>query len=271
MTTHRVFVSDSSYMKEISNNTIDLVITSPPYNVGKSYGLYDDSKPYGVYLAFLEEVISESTRVLKPGGHICIVVGDVRNVKDFDHRAYVRPTHSLVAATLYSMGIISPLGEIIWDKGVQTINPSGGGTLLGSYPYPPNPWIRVMCEYIVLGRKIGLAKARKVPDEIMAKSRLTKEEWKTYVDGIWHIPPVGQDLAKYSAFPEEIPNRLIRMYSYVGDTVLDPFYGTGTTGRVAYKLERNSIGYEIDEDLEYLWREGVPSLSVTRDKKRELF
>ena len=114
---------------------------------------------------------------------------------------------------------------------------------MGSYPYPPNGMIEVDYEFILIFKKPG--KSEKVPKEIKEKSKLSKEEWKEYFSGHWKIPGARQR-EHQAMFPEEIPRRLIKMYSYVNDTILDPFLGSGTTAKVALELQRNLIGYEIN-------------------------
>jgi DNA modification methylase len=251
MTTHRVHVQ--SCLKIIEpDSSIDLIVTSPPYNVGIQYQKYNDQMIYLEYRKFLESAWNECFRVLKPGGHLCIVVGDAVNTKDSDKRSRILSTHSIIQQQLMDSGKWSIVGEIVWDK-QNNVNAAGGGSLLGSYPFPPNPWIRTIYEHILIFRKIGATVHRILTIEEKEASKLTIEEWKEWVTGIWKTPGVQRGLAQFAAFPEEIPRRLIRMYSFVGDTVLDPFYGTGTTGKVAKALGRSSIGYELDGELKRFW------------------
>jgi len=117
---------------------------------------------------------------------------------------------------------------------------------MGSYPYPPNGMIEIDYEFILIFKKPG--KSEKVPKEVKENSKLSKEEWKEYFSGHWKIPGARQQ-EHQAMFPEEIPRRLIKMYSYINDTVLDPFLGSGTTAKVALELERNFIGYEINPNF----------------------
>jgi hypothetical protein len=126
------------------------------------------------------------------------------------------------------------------------MNTSGGANVMGSYPYPPNGMIEIDYEFILIFKKPG--KSSKVSSEIKEKSILTKEEWKEYFNGHWYFK--GEKQAEHEAmFPDELPYRLIKMFSFVGDTILDPFLGSGTTLKVALELERNAIGYEINPDF----------------------
>lgn len=126
------------------------------------------------------------------------------------------------------------------------MNTSGGANVMGSYPYPPNGMIEIDYEFILIFKKHG--KSPKVSPEIKEKSVLTKEEWKEYFSGHWYFK--GEKQTEHEAmFPDELPYRLIKMFSFVGDTVLDPFLGSGTTLKVALELERNGIGYEINPDF----------------------
>ena len=126
------------------------------------------------------------------------------------------------------------------------MNTTGGATIMGSYPYPPNGIVELDYEFILIFKKLG--KDKKPLREIKEKSALTKEEWKEYFNGHWYFGGARQNEHK-AMFPDELPKRAIKMFTYVGDTVLDPFLGSGTTTKVAMNLNRNSIGYEINEDF----------------------
>lgn len=135
-----------------------------------------------------------------------------------------------------------------------TMNTTGGAIVMGSYPYPPNGMIEIDYEFILVFKKPGTIE--KVPKEIKEISKLTKEEWKEYFTGHWRFG--GEKQINHEAmFPEELPKRLIKMYSFVGDTVLDPFVGSGTTVKVALELKRNAIGYEINENFLEIIKEKI--------------
>ena len=150
------------------------------------------------------------------------------------------------------------LGAIIWQK-KTTMNPSGGAVVMGSYPFPPNGIVEIDYEFIQIFKKPGQSK--KVSKEIKAASRLTKEEWKEYFAGHWYFGGVRQ-VGHEAMFPEELPRRLIRMFTFEGDTVLDPFLGSGTTVKAALDLARNAVGYEINPDF----LEAVPQKIGGRDR-----
>jgi site-specific DNA-methyltransferase (adenine-specific) len=137
------------------------------------------------------------------------------------------------------------MGAIIWQK-VTTCHTTGGATVMGSYPYPRSGIIKLDYEFILIFKKYG--NPPKISKEVKEKSKLTEEEWSQYFTGHWNFPGEKQD-RHLAIFPEELPKRLIKMFSFVGDTVLDPFLGSGTTSLAARNLDRNSIGYEINEDF----------------------
>jgi len=145
------------------------------------------------------------------------------------------------------------MGAIIWQK-KTTMNTTGGAVVMGSYPYPPNGMIEIDYEFILIFKKPG--KIEDIPKEIKEVSKLTKEEWKEYFYGHWKFGGAKQ-IDHEAMFPEELPRRLVKMYSFVGDTVLDPFLGSGTTAKVALELKRNAIGYEINEDFLEIIKEKI--------------
>ena len=236
--------SDSREMREVKNSSIDLIVTSPPYWNIKDYGVKEQigyNQPLNEYFDDLQKVFSECYRVLKPGRRMCVNIGD-QFVRATDYGRYkLIPLHAELIVRCERIGF-DYMGSIIWQK-KTTMNTTGGAIVMGSYPYPPNGMIEIDYEFILIFKKPG--KSEKVAKEIKEKSKLTKEEWKEYFSGHWRIPGVRQK-EHQAMFPEEVPKRLIKMYSYVNDTVLDPFLGSGTTAKVALELQRNVIGYEIN-------------------------
>lgn len=241
----KIVIGDSRKMAELKNDSVDLVVTSPPYWHIKDYGV-SGQIGYGQslheYLKDLYRVWRECYRVLKPGRRLCINVGDQFARSTIYGRYKVIPLHAEFIVQCEDVGF-DYLGSIIWQK-KTTMNTTGGANVMGSYPYPPNGMIEIDYEFILIFKKPG--KSEKVPEEVKEKSKLTKEEWKEYFYGHWHFGGARQ--TKHGAtFPEELPKRLIKMYTFVGDTVLDPFLGSGTTVKEALNLRRNAIGYEINE------------------------
>ncbi|WP_456463737.1 DNA-methyltransferase [Persephonella sp.] len=240
----KFFFKSSDNMKEIKNNEVDLIITSPPYfnyiNYGNGIG---NESNYEEYLANLGKVFKECYRVLKSGGTFVINITNMKSRLKVEKKSFLYPIVADVIKSMTDIGFIF-FDEIIWIKGNANNGALKGKPLFGSYPYPPTPKILdSIFENILVFRKEG--KRRKVSKSIKENSKLTKEEWIDYTKGIWFIEPDRK--AKHPAtFPIEIPKRLIKMYSFKGDVVLDPFAGTGTTLIAAYILKRNSVGYEIN-------------------------
>ena len=241
----KIIIGDSRKMIEVEDNSIDLIVTSPPYWHIKDYGV-EGQIGYGQslheYLKDLYRVWKECYRILKPGRRLCINIGDQFARSIIYGRYKVIPLHAEFIAQCEDIGF-DYMGSIIWQK-KTTMNTTGGANVMGSYPYPPNGMIEIDYEFILIFKKPG--KSEKVPKEIKEKSKLTKEEWKEYFYGHWYFGGARQ-IEHEAMFPEELPKRLIKMYTFVGDTVLDPFLGSGTTVKVALNLNRNAIGYEINE------------------------
>ncbi len=204
------------------------------------------------YLKDLYGVWKECYRVLKPGRRFCLNIGDQFARSIIYGRYKVIPLHAEFIAQCEDIGF-DYMGSIIWQK-KTTMNTTGGATVMGSFPYPPNGIVEIDYEYILMFKKPG--DNGKIPNEIKEKSVLTKEEWKQYFYGHWYFGGTRQ-IEHEAMFPEELPNRLIKMFTFVDDVVLDPFLGSGTTVRVALNLERDSIGYEINEEFLKTIREKV--------------
>ncbi|WP_448587427.1 DNA methyltransferase [Thermocrinis sp.] len=251
----KVIIGDSRRMIEISDGEIDLVITSPPYWHIKDYGV-EGQIGYGQslheYLTDLYCVWKECFRVLREGGRVCINIGDQFARSVIYGRYKVIPIHAEVISQCEEIGF-DYMGSIIWQK-KTTMNTTGGATVMGSFPYPPNGIVEIDYEFILIFKKPG--KNKKVPREIKFASVLTKEEWKEYFSGHWKFGGAKQ-MGHEAMFPEELPKRLIKMFSFVGDTVLDPFLGSGTTLKTALDLNRRAIGYEINREFLEIIRKKV--------------
>lgn len=234
-------------MAEVAAGVVDLVVTSPPYWHIKDYGLPGQigfGQSLHAYLKDLYRVWGECFRVLRPGGRLCVNVGDQFARAAVYGRYKIIPLHAEIIGQGEELGF-DFMGAIIWQK-KTTMNTTGGATIMGSYPYPPNGLIEIDYEFILIFKKPGPPK--KVAKDLKEASKLTKEEWKEYFSGHWHFGGAKQ-VGHEAMFPEELPRRLIRMFTFVGDTVLDPFLGSGTTVKAALELGRHAVGYEINEDF----------------------
>ncbi|MCL5673088.1 MAG: thermonuclease family protein [Deltaproteobacteria bacterium] len=234
-------------MKESEDESIHLIITSPPYWQLKDYGIaeqigFNDS--YESYINNLNLVWKECYRVLYNGCRLCINIGDQFARAVYYGRYKVIPIRTEIIKFCEAIGF-DYMGAIIWQK-VTTSNTTGGATIMGSFPYPRNGILKLDYEFILIFKKGGIPP--KVAQENKESSRLTKEEWNSYFQGHWNFAGAKQD-AHIAMFPEELPKRLIKMFSFVGDTVLDPFLGSGTTSLSAKNLNRNSVGYEINHNF----------------------
>ena len=241
-----IFYSSSDNMKEVKDNSVQLIVTSPPYNVGKDYGVYNDSKLRNVYLDYLDTIWVECRRVLCNGGRIAV------NVANIDRKPYKFLSGDITTRLIENHDFMMR-GDIIWDKGASV----GVSTAWGSWRSGSNPTLRDVHEQILV---FGKEPLETIHEHILVFS---KDQWKLDSDkkistispkdfcrntrSIWEMKTANGLANSHPApFPEELPKRLIQLYTHVGDTVLDPFVGSGTTCVVAKSLARKSIGYEID-------------------------
>jgi len=253
MTHHKIIIGDSRCMMEVPEESVHLIITSPPYWQLKDYGNgsqigFDDS--YEDYINNLNVVWKECHRVLNKGCRLCVNIGDQFARSVYYGRYKVIPIRTEIIKFCETIGF-DYMGAVIWQK-VTTCNTTGGATIMGSFPFPRNGILKIDYEFILIFKKHGVA--QRVSKEIKEKSKMTIEEWNQFFTGHWNIPGEKQD-KHLAMFPEEVPRRLIKMFSFVNDTVLDPFLGSGTTSLAAKKLERNSIGYEINPEFLPLMKE----------------
>lgn len=244
-----IYNKDSRNMKEVDDESIQLVVTSPEY-----YGasMWSHNITYDQYIDDLNQVWRECFRVLKPDGKLVINVADISTSTEKFGRRKIYPTHSDIIKNCERIGF-DYYDFAIWHKPNREFH-----KVFGSYPYPTNFQFNIVIEYILIFRKWVSKKyfnKRKLPPrEIKEESRIDKKEWFKFVWNVWEIHPVvkidskGKNIYGHIApFPEEIPRRLIKLYSFKKDIVLDPFMGSGTVAVVARELQRNYIGYEINE------------------------
>ena len=234
-------------MTELKGSSVHLIITSPPYWQLKDYGIegqigFDDS--YEEYVNNLDLVWNECHRILHPGCRMCINIGDQFARSVYYGRYKVIPIRTEIIKFCETVGF-DYMGAIIWQK-VTTTNTTGGASVMGSYPYPRNGILKLDYEFILIFKKYGTPP--KVKKEVKENSKLSHDEWNRYFTGHWNFAGEKQD-KHLAMFPEELPKRLIKMFSFVGETVLDPFIGSGTTSLAAKNLRRNSVGYEINPDF----------------------
>lgn len=245
--TTTIILGDSRKMSELKDESVHLVVTSPPYWQLKDYGNgsqigFNDS--YEDYINNLNLVWKECYRVMHNGCRLCVNIGDQFARSVYYGRYKIIPIREEIIKFCETIGF-DYMGAIIWQK-VTTCNTTGGATIMGSFPYPRNGIIKLDYEFILIFKKLG--DPPKASRDIKEKSKLTTEEWNEYFYGHWNFSGERQD-KHFAMFPEELPKRLIKMFSFVGDTVFDPFLGSGTTCLAAKNLNRNSVGYEINKDF----------------------
>ncbi len=251
-TSHLICLGDSRRMDAVEDASVHLIVTSPPYWQLKDYGDprqigFNDS--YEDYINNLNLVWSECVRALHPGCRVCVNIGDQFARSVYYGRYKVVPIHTEITKFFESAGL-DYMGAVIWRK-VTTCNTTGGGSVMGSYPHPRNGILKLDYEFVLTFKKPG--KAPTPSPDVKKRSALTAAEWSDYFSGHWSFPGERRGLSgeapdsHLAPFPEELPRRLIRMFTFEGETVLDPFLGSGTTSLAALKLGRSSMGYELRE------------------------
>ncbi len=225
---NKIVCKTSEFMEELPEACVHLMVTSPPYNVGKDY---DQDFTLEEYLAFLKRVWQEVYRVLVPGGRACV------NVANLGRKPYI-PLHAYILRDMVDLGFLMR-GEIIWDKGAS----AAVSTAWGSWKSPANPTLRDTHEYILVFSKENFSR-KKLPDR---ESTISKEEFLEFTKSVWTFPAESAKKVGHPApFPVELPYRLMQLYTYRDEVVLDPFMGSGQTALAALKAGRRYVGYDID-------------------------
>jgi modification methylase len=227
---NQLFCRSSEIMAELPDASVHLMITSPPYNASK---VYDDDLSLQDYLSLLRRVFAETYRALAPGGRACI------NIANLGRSPYI-PMHMYVIEVMLSLGYLMR-GEIIWDKGPT----AGISTAWGSWKSPTNPILRDTHEYILVFSKDSFSRKKPAGQE----GTIDRDAFMRDTKSLWQFRSESAKRVGHPApFPEELPNRLIHLYSFENDVVLDPFCGSGTTPLVAYKLGRRYVGYDLQPE-----------------------
>ena len=226
----KIYCKSSENMDEIPDNSIHLMITSPPYNVGKEY---DEDLTLDEYLKLLQRVFKSCHEKLVTGGRACI------NIANIGRKPYI-PLHAMIMEIMLDLGFLMR-GEIIWDKSAS----GGGSCAWGSWMSASNPVLRDFHEYILVFSKDSYSKNKKQPK----KDTIEKQDFIDWTKSIWTFPAVNAKKIGHPApFPVELPHRLINLYSYEGDVILDPFCGSGSTFIAARQNNRRYIGYDIKKE-----------------------
>jgi site-specific DNA-methyltransferase (adenine-specific) len=226
---NQILCKTSEIMDELPDNCVHLMVTSPPYNASKDY---DQDLNLEEYLGLLRRVWQETYRVLVPGGRACI------NVANLGRKPYI-PLHSYLVGQMEALGFLMR-GEIIWNKAAS----AAPSTAWGSWRSPANPVLRDVHEYILVFSKGSFSRAR-----AGKRSTIGRDEFLEWTKSVWTFPPISARKVGHPApFPEELPHRLIQLYTFEGEAVLDPFAGSGTTCLAALADRRAFVGYELQPE-----------------------
>jgi len=269
-TQHRVLLGDARVMSEISHGQVHLVVTSPPYWVLKEYehgageAQLGHVENYDQFLQELNQTWSRCIDALVPGGRLCIVVGDICIPRRKTGRHHVVPLHADISIQCRNIGF-DYLTPIFWYKIANAATEvEGNGTPFLGKPYEPNAIIKNDVEYILIFRKPG--GYRKPTGDQRLLSLIAKENHARWFRAIWEdIPGSSRTKGHPAPYPVELAYRLINMFSFVGDVVLDPFLGTGTTTEAAILAGRSSIGYEIEEAYYTLVKQRLSQMEFEAD------
>lgn len=241
----QIYCQSSESMSQLPDGSVALMITSPPYNVGKDY---DGDLSLDEYLGLLHRVLTETHRVLEAGGRVAV------NVANLGRKPYL-PLNHYVAGILTDIGFLLR-GEIIWQKAKG----AGGSCAWGSWQSAKNPTLRDIHEYVIVGCKESFRRTRRGVDTI------SRDHFLESTVSIWNIPPESARRVGHPApFPVELPRRLIELYSFEGDLVLDPFVGAGSTAVAAVETGRHYVGYDTDAAYVDLARQRLDAVAESRN------
>ena len=247
-----IIASSCENMKDIPNNSLHLMITSPPYNVSKEY---DNDLSLNEYLSLLKNCFTETYRVLVDGGRACI------NIANVGRKPYI-PLSDYVSKIMIEIGF-NMRGEIIWNKSAG----AGISTAWGSFQSASNPILRDVHEYILIFSKGNYKRERDKEEKELRKDNITKEEFIEWTKSVWTMNTESAKRIGHPApFPEELPNRLIKLFSFTNDIVIDPFMGSGTTAIAAIKNNRNFVGYEINKEYINLANNRILNLKINAER-----
>ena len=255
-TRQMIYIGDArAALNALDDGYVQLIVTSPPYGSLKDYehpSQIGFQHGYDEYLAELETVWRECWRVLEPGCKLVINIGDQFFRGSASQKYAVLPIQADTITACRRIGF-ETFGSIIWKK-VSTTKTSSGGVWMGSVYYPRDGYVTFEHEYILLFRKPGTY--RQPAKDLKQMSKLTKDQRSLWFRGIWELTPARQK-NHCAMFPSELPERIIRMFSFAGDTVLDPFLGSGTTMQAARDWGRHSVGIELNPAFVPLMRERI--------------
>lgn len=246
-----LFNESSQFMDVLPDRSVHLMVTSPPYNVGKQY---EGVLTVDEHVELIKSVLAETFRVLVDGGRACV------NVANIGRKPYI-PLHAYVICAAAQVGF-TMRGEIVWQKGMN-----GSSTAWGSWLSPSNPTLRDTHEYILVFQKGEFG--RKPPEPRLPS--LEKEDFLEWTKSVWEFPATSAKAARHPApFPQELPRRLINLYTFQDEVVLDPFMGTGNACIAALANGRRFVGFDIDGDYLQIARERIAEAGVGQSVLRDL-
>lgn len=244
---NKIFCKTSENMAELPDNCIHLMVTSPPYNVGKEY---DENLTLDEYRSFLKRVWIEVKRVLVPGGRACI------NIANLGRKPYI-PLHAFIIEDMLNLGFLMR-GEVIWNKASS----GSSSTAWGSWLSAKNPILRDVHEYILVFSKGVFSR-----ESLGRKSTISKDEFLEFTKSVWTFPAESATKVGHPApFPVELPYRLIQLYTFEGEFILDPFMGSGQTAIASMKTGRHFVGYEINKEYVKLAEKRIRRFSAEMTK-----